>query len=767
MSMNNARWTVFGAFILAFCPHVLTAADLSCDVLLSDSLETEQISRLGQSPGAISIRVDETVFADGSALRQDGDFQRGIAHLVPAGNVPMGSFTNRPGHSVAFPRPPSWWSSYGVLGPGVANDFAAVTQGQVKWLAYCSVQMLETEFAAAGGAGADALALVVSFSPTNNFLPTTLGQLKHAAAPFWSRAVALGIETNVPWGVGGDDFAAANIGQAKFIFSFCGDADGDGLPDWWERGYGFDPLDPSDALADGDGDGLTNAREYELGTDPTDLDTDADGLPDGWEVENGLDPFDPADAALDLDGDGLSNLEEHAADSNPNAWDTDLDGIHDGLEVQIGLDPANPLDASMDSPEPYVPWLCYARGNEFTRVYVDCGYAGGNGSPDGSVSRPWTNLQDAGNAAAGIGPVLVLVAPGYYTGEANSGLYMDRSNFVVAGRGPRGSVVFGVISSGISLVGCEDYSTLLVNLAFADTPMMGAVRICGIGNGDGFGAVNRCVFKSRGKEIPLDAQSDGTSSVIAIRDSSAIIADCAFAVDKLIFYLSQPAIGIRSLPREDPGASWPNRRVRILNCYFSMPDTSPAITGWHEDPEMIVAIEHCTFMANQATEYYFGPVNIWGDGAWQASNCLSIDGFAAPGGFNNVKLGLSACYSSGRTRSSAHSQLMRNSASRLKYDIDGLPRNATTPHVGCSESHAGNTGGDSDDDGLPDDWEMATWGNLGRSDWDDADADALSAGFEFRFGLKPDRRDIFQVMALPGFAGDFHCMIGSMSRFPR
>ena len=177
-----------------------------------------------------------------------------------------------------------------------------------------------------------------------------------------------------------------------------------------------------------------------------------------------------------------------------------------------------------------------------------------------------------------------------------------------------------------------------------------------------------------------------------------------------------------------------------------MPDTSPAITGWHEDPEMIVAIEHCTFMPNQATEYYFGPVNIWGDGAWQASNCLSIDGFAAPGGFNNIKLGLSACYSSGRTRSSAHSQLMRNSASRLKYDIDGLPRSATTPHVGCSESHAGNTGGDSDDDGLPDDWEMATWGNLGRSDWDDADADALPAGFEFRFGLKPDRRDIFQVI---------------------
>jgi len=71
------------------------------------------------------FRVDETVFADGSALRQDGDFQRGIAHLVPAGNVPMGSFTNWPGHSVAFPRPPSWWSSYGVLGTSALQSMPA------------------------------------------------------------------------------------------------------------------------------------------------------------------------------------------------------------------------------------------------------------------------------------------------------------------------------------------------------------------------------------------------------------------------------------------------------------------------------------------------------------------------------------------------------------------------------------------------------------------------------------------------------------------
>ena len=48
------------------------------------------------------------------------------------------------------------------------------------------------------------------------------------------------------------------------------DADGDGLPDEWERRYGLNPNDPSDANADADGDGFTNLEEYLAKTDPTD-----------------------------------------------------------------------------------------------------------------------------------------------------------------------------------------------------------------------------------------------------------------------------------------------------------------------------------------------------------------------------------------------------------------------------------------------------------------------------------------------------------------
>ena len=56
------------------------------------------------------------------------------------------------------------------------------------------------------------------------------------------------------------------------------DADGDGLPDEWERKYGLNPNEASDSDEDADGDGFTNTEEYAAGTSPVDKNDHPDYL---------------------------------------------------------------------------------------------------------------------------------------------------------------------------------------------------------------------------------------------------------------------------------------------------------------------------------------------------------------------------------------------------------------------------------------------------------------------------------------------------------
>lgn len=113
------------------------------------------------------------------------------------------------------------------------------------------------------------------------------------------------------------------------------DADGDGLPRWWEEDQGLDDNFAGDAAQDPDHDGLTNLQEFQRGTLPRDADTDKDGLPDGVEVSLNTNPL-----VADTDGDTLSDGDEVIIyHTNPLTADSDADGAPDAWEVATGYNP--------------------------------------------------------------------------------------------------------------------------------------------------------------------------------------------------------------------------------------------------------------------------------------------------------------------------------------------------------------------------------------------------------------------------------------------
>jgi len=125
---------------------------------------------------------------------------------------------------------PSWWLVRNVIIDAEnRNDFAAVNQGQLKWIATKAYEEFDAKLT--GGAGSNVTALVNSPVNFNNYLTVNHGQLKNVAKPFYDRlwelgmthAYPAGVTTQYPWDSSTNapsDYKVANIGQLKYLFSF-------------------------------------------------------------------------------------------------------------------------------------------------------------------------------------------------------------------------------------------------------------------------------------------------------------------------------------------------------------------------------------------------------------------------------------------------------------------------------------------------------------------------------------------------------------------
>jgi Ca2+-binding RTX toxin-like protein len=91
------------------------------------------------------------------------------------------------------------------------------------------------------------------------------------------------------------------------------------------------PLDAFES-ADSDGDGVGDNADFFPNSAEYSLDSDLDQMPDEWERKYGLNPTDASDALLDQDNDGLTALEEYEAGTIPlKILDIDANGSVDAL----------------------------------------------------------------------------------------------------------------------------------------------------------------------------------------------------------------------------------------------------------------------------------------------------------------------------------------------------------------------------------------------------------------------------------------------------
>jgi hypothetical protein len=181
---------------------------------------------------------------------------------------------------------PSWWYTRNVLAPNsVADDYAAVNQGQLKHLARQTVAEFNARLP--GGAGDDLNALVDSWlSPSasvDDFQVVTVGQLKALGVPFYKRLDQVRLmmvpdwaPIMVPWSgqslISPTNEDVVNIGQVKELFSALEGNRRDYV------GGGWDSLSTAGRmglswLVDSDEDGFTDLDEIVHNSDPEDAST--------------------------------------------------------------------------------------------------------------------------------------------------------------------------------------------------------------------------------------------------------------------------------------------------------------------------------------------------------------------------------------------------------------------------------------------------------------------------------------------------------------
>lgn len=279
---------------------------------------------------------------------------------------------------------PQWWTDLQVIDPGAtANDYAAINQGQLKNLAVKAYAHLRAQTNLppntwSNAPGTNLTALITSFqsntNSTSNYNAVNLGQLKNVAKPFYDMLNSVGYTNSAiapynlyPWVTAGagaaNDYAMANIGQAKNLFSFD-------LTNFNQPDYTIPPVSPNHLTAT-----MGSAGNVTLNW------SDNSNNETGFQIQRSLDGgktwttitstaanttsyMDSAVpsgkfaiyqvTAINQIGQSTPSPTVSQNNTDPETNDADHDGRTDAVEAEIGTDPNNPDtdgDGLMDGAE--------------------------------------------------------------------------------------------------------------------------------------------------------------------------------------------------------------------------------------------------------------------------------------------------------------------------------------------------------------------------------------------------------------------------------
>lgn len=229
---------------------------------------------------------------------------RGFLALLAFGISSVG-WAQSPLPSNALPNYPSWWFQRNVIvqttptnaSPSwpsnypASSDFSVINQGQLKNMAISADSELESQLPLTVLSQTPAISLynLVSgwitnpSSTANNYAVVNNGQLKALAKQFYDVLGSAGYTAGLglqpvnwtsgayPWSTNintATDYAAANIGEAKYLFSFNLTATNVSnlAPQWWTNYYSITNL-TGPAIRGG---GVNNLQAYQMGLDPND-----------------------------------------------------------------------------------------------------------------------------------------------------------------------------------------------------------------------------------------------------------------------------------------------------------------------------------------------------------------------------------------------------------------------------------------------------------------------------------------------------------------